>query len=44
MSIMYIILVLLQIIILYPDKIVINGNNAISDDAFFDDFFGDDDI
>ena len=27
-----------------PDKIVINGNNAISDDAFFDDFFGDDDI
>ncbi len=25
-----------------PDKIVINGNNAISDDAFFDDFFGDD--
>ncbi len=25
-----------------PDKIVINSNNAISDDAFFDDFFGDD--
>ena len=25
-----------------PDKIVINSNNAISDDEFFDDFFGDD--
>lgn len=24
-----------------PDKIVINSNNAISDDEFFDDFFGD---
>ena len=25
-----------------PDKIVINSSNAISDDAFFDDFFSDD--
>ena len=25
-----------------PDKIVINNSNAISDDQFFDDFFGDD--
>lgn len=25
-----------------PDKIVINNNSAISDDEFFDDFFGDD--
>ena len=25
-----------------PDKIVINNKNAISDDAFFDDFFGED--
>jgi hypothetical protein len=25
-----------------PDKIVINSNSPISDDAFFDDFFGDD--
>ena len=25
-----------------PDKVVINDNNVISDDEFFDDFFGDD--
>ena len=25
-----------------PDKIVINNSNAISDDQFFDDFFGED--
>ena len=25
-----------------PDKVVINNKNLISDDEFFDDFFGDD--